>query len=108
MSFPTLRKVFATIAKADNLPELFNRHQDQVQEFNTTINKKPQIDSLTLHSINLTDGYNQVPHTLGKVLTGWTVIDQNAPATIHRYQPSDSTTLFLFSDIVVTISLQVY
>ena len=103
MSFPSLRKLIVN-SDAD-LPQLFNQLQDQISGFFNAVIQKPQLDSIPLSNISLKAGNNQIPHTLGKVLTNWTLGDVTAPAKIYRYAPSNSTTLFLNSDMACTINL---
>jgi hypothetical protein len=63
-----------------------------------------------LQSLVLASGDNVINHKLGKKLTGWYVVGQNASATFYDKQASNSTpqlTLVLNASAAVTISLAV-
>lgn len=106
MSFPSVGPI--VVSQTNQLIAAFNRLMNQIGIFVNYINNKPQLDSINLKNIQLVIGNNQVPHTLGKVLTGWTLTDNTANATIYRYALSTNTTLFLNSSAATTISITVF
>jgi hypothetical protein len=53
-------------------------------------------------------GTNTFNHYLGKQMSGWFIVDQDAKASIYRSQPLNSQSLTLTSDEVVTIALWVF
>ena len=64
-----------------------------------------------LQALVLASGDNVINHKLGKRLTGWFVVGQNASATFYDKQASNSTpqlTLTLNSSAAVTINLAVF
>jgi len=61
-----------------------------------------------LPNIKLINGANTFNHYLGKQMTGWFIIDQDALAEIYRSQPLNSQTLTLTSNAVVTIALWIF
>lgn len=106
MTFPSIDSL--TISGVNQIVSTFNRLTKQLQILSNYLNGKPQLDSLVITNITLVAGNNQISHTLGKVLTGWMVIDITTPSLIGRYAPSNSTTLFLTSSVATTVSLEVY
>jgi hypothetical protein len=56
----------------------------------------------------LIDGNTTFNHYLGKQMTGWILVDQNAAAQIYRSQPLNTQTLTLTSNAVVTVSLWIF
>lgn len=61
-----------------------------------------------LPDTKLINGVNTFNHYLGKQMTGWILVDQNALASIFRSQPLNSQTLTLTSNAEVTVSLWVF
>jgi hypothetical protein len=61
-----------------------------------------------LPNITLKSGANTFNHFLGKQMSGWFVVDQNALASIYRSAPLNSQTLTLTSNAAVTVSLWVF
>jgi hypothetical protein len=61
-----------------------------------------------LPNVKLVNGVNTFNHYLGKQLTGWFIVDQNASASIFRSAPLNSQTLTLTSSALVTVSLWVF
>jgi len=107
MTFPQFNT--QTVSSDSALLQVFNRFQGQISAFVNAINAKPQLDTIALTNINLVIGQNQIPHTLGNTLVGWSLMDiQIASPKLVRYAPSNKTTLFLTSDVVCTVSLLVW
>jgi len=106
MSFPQIGPLI--ISQPNQVVSVFNRLINQIGNLVNYMNGKPQLDSINLTNISLAAGNNQVSHTLGKVLTGWTLTDNTSAATIYRYAPSNNTTLFLNSSVAATISITVF
>jgi hypothetical protein len=66
---------------------------------------------LFLHGLKLAAGPNTIPHTLGRTLTGWTLIRLNAPSLISDDQDSNTepeTYLVLVASAPCTISIMVF
>lgn len=61
-----------------------------------------------LSGIKLISGNTTFNHYLGRQMTGWILVDQNAQAQIYRSQPLNSQTLTLTSDAGVTVSLWIF
>lgn len=106
MSFPIFKKLIVNSDK--DLPQLFNRLQDGITTFFDYISKKQQLDSILLLNLHLNKGTNQISHTLGKVCTGWQIVDIDEPSTIYKYQASNSTMLYLNSSISCNVSILVF
>lgn len=73
------------------------------------INPLNQCEILT--QVHLVIGANTIYHKLGKNLTGWFIVGQNALANIYDKQatnPNINSTLILQSDAVVQINLAVF
>jgi hypothetical protein len=61
-----------------------------------------------LNNIALVSGNNQISHLLGQMQQGWFLTDIDAAATIYRYQPFNSTYLYLNASAPVTVSIGVF
>lgn len=61
-----------------------------------------------LTNVNLINGATTFNHYLGKQVTGWFIVDQDAQALIYRSAPLNSQTLTLTSDAIVTLSLWIF
>jgi hypothetical protein len=61
-----------------------------------------------LTNVKLINGVTTFNHYLGKGMTGWVIVDQDAQAVIHRSQPLNTKTLTLTSDGATTVSLWVF
>jgi hypothetical protein len=89
----------------------FNALVTNLQQIFTTLLGRVQLDSVLLQSVELTTGHNTIPHTLGRTLTGWSAIRQNAAASIYDAQssnPDPQTYLVLVASAPVTVSLEVF
>ncbi len=72
---------------------------------------KVQLDSILLQQVELKVGLNNIPHTLNKVLTGWTITRLRGAASIYDSQDintNKSTYLQLVSDVDVIVDLIVF
>jgi hypothetical protein len=56
----------------------------------------------------LVNGSTMFNHYLGKQMTGWILVDQNALANIYRSAPLNSQTLTLTSSAPCTVSLWIF
>lgn len=56
----------------------------------------------------LVNGSTTFNHYLGKQMSGWIIVDQNAQANIYRSEPLNSQTLTLTSSAVCTVSLWIF
>jgi len=66
------------------------------------------VDGELLQNVTLKNGVNTFNHYLGKQMTGWILVDQNAAASIFRSAPLNSQTLTLTSNAALTVSLWVF
>lgn len=78
---------------------------------------KSQIDPVLASSFNngnllhgnvLAIGSNVIYHKLGKLLTGWFIVDQNAASEIYRSAAKNDSTLTLNSSAIVTVDIYVF
>jgi len=105
MSFPTIQQT--TVSNPAQVIQAFNKLVVQLLAFFSYINSKPQLDSVQILNVSIKSGVNQIPHTLSKVLTNWTITDITSPAVIYRSAPNNKTTLTLTSSAACTINLVV-
>lgn len=79
--------------------------------FNSLL-KRVQLDSTVLQGVTLTIGDNVIPHTLGRTLTGWTVVSNNTAISLFDKQTTTTyntaTYLVLNSSTTATVSLLVF
>ena len=68
----------------------------------------PLNQMVILNGVVLAVGNNTITHGLGRIPTGWIVMDVNAAATIYRSSPFTATTLTLNSSAIATIRLGVF
>jgi len=61
-----------------------------------------------LNGVVLAVGNNVINHGLGRVPTGWIIMDINAAAVIYRNAAFNATTLTLNSSAIATIRLGVF
>lgn len=66
------------------------------------------VQGFLLKNISLINGVTTFNHYLDKQMTGWQVVDQDAPADFFRSQPLNSQTLTLTSDAAVTVNIWVF
>ena len=50
----------------------------------------------------------EIPHSLGQIVQGWILVDNNAASTIHRTQPLNAKTITLQASINSIISIWIY
>lgn len=83
--------------------------QDSLINFFKQFYQKPQLDSLLLRNVSLSSGTNFVPHTLGRVYTGWKIIDINANVSIWRSSiQNNDKFLTLDASGACTVSIEVF
>lgn len=66
------------------------------------------IQGALLTNVNLINGVTIINHYLGKQMSGWLIVDQNASANVFRSAPLNSQTLTLTSNAATTVSLWVF
>lgn len=83
---------------------------DNLQQIFTSLLGRVQLDSVLLQGIALTVGTNTIPHTLGRTLTGWTIVNISGAAQIYAPQPQAmaGSYLTLTCNSNVTVSLLVF
>lgn len=99
---------FRTFRIDDNLT---SRFQDNVSDFTSQLENKPQLDSVILKDIAVVSGSdNFISHKLGRPFQGWQIIDKDAASDF--WQPSGATNKDLFltlqSTANCTISILVF
>lgn len=70
-----------------------------------------QLDSVVLQGISLATGPNTIPHTLGRTLTGWSLVRLDAAAMVYDAQvsnPDPQTYLVLVASAPCTVALEVF
>jgi hypothetical protein len=50
----------------------------------------------------------EIPHSLGQIVQGWILVDNNESAIIHRTQPLNAKTITLQASINSIISIWIY
>lgn len=68
----------------------------------------PLNQMVVLNNVVLAIGNNVITHGLGRVPTGWIIMDINAASTIYRSAAFNATTLTLNSSAIATIRLGVF
>lgn len=68
----------------------------------------PLLDGVHVKNVSLNVGDNQINIRLDRMMQGWFLTDQDAAASIYRSQPINSSTLTLFSDAAVKVSLWIF
>lgn len=94
-----------------SLIRVINALTTNLQQIFTALTKQVQLNSVVLQNISLVVGTNNVPHTLGRTLTGWKIVRQNGLALIFDRQdtnPNPNNYLVLQSDAAVVVSLELY
>lgn len=72
---------------------------------------QPTASAVLLKAVKLTSGANQINHTLGRKLQGWTIVRQRAAATIYDQQDANQypqLTLSLNASAPVTVDILVF
>ena len=81
---------------------------DPVIETTNQLQDLPLNQMVVIDNVVLAIGNNVINHGLGRVPTGWIVMDINAAATIYRSAAFNVTTLTLNSSAIATIRLGVF
>lgn len=68
----------------------------------------PLNQMVVLNNVVLAIGNNVITHGLGRVPTGWIIMDINAASAIYRSAAFNATTLTLNSSAIATIRLGVF
>lgn len=114
MTFKPFKKQFineSNIKDEGGLVRALNNLQVNIAETFQPLISKTQNDSVILLNISLLAGQiNTVNHLLNRKLTGWSIIDLDANATIWRVQKdlNDNLILYLRCSANCTISLEVF
>lgn len=113
MSFPAFtagRKLSDKGATISSLVTAYNALVSNLESIFTSLTTRVQLDSVLLQGIVLQPGSNTIPHTLGRTLTGWSVVNANGAAQIYASQPQAMAVsyLTLVSNAPVTVSLLVF
>ena len=114
MSLPQFVKRFLAESASTttlNVVKGFNQLNGNLDSIFQSLLKRVQLDSVVLQDIPLTAGVNQIPHGLGRTLTGWKVIRLSGAAVIYDQQatnPNPQLYLILNSSIGCNVSLEVY
>lgn len=80
----------------------------QLTNIFTSLSSQAQLSSILLTNIQLQTGNNQIPHTLGKTLTGWQLVRLKGNVQVWDAQdtqsnPTQYLTLFASAPVVVSI-----
>ena len=113
MSFPAFtagRKLADKGATISSLVTAFNSLVSNLESVFTSLTTRVQLDSVLLQGIVLVPGANTISHTLGRTLTGWSIVNANGAAQIYAAQPQSMAVsyLTLVSNARVTVSLLVF
>lgn len=81
---------------------------DPVIETTNQLQDLPLNQMVVIDNVVLAIGNNVINHGLGRVPTGWIIMDINAAATIYRSAAFNVTTLTLNSSAIATIRLGVF
>jgi len=76
-------------------------------EINPVIGFAPN-QGILLKNIELINGVTVINHRLSRQMQGWVLMDIDGPASIHRSQPLNASTLTLTSNSACTIALWVF
>lgn len=101
MSLPTY------ITDDKNLQLLQNQWKSKIDP----LLSRQQNLSRIIPQVSLSTGTNEIPHGLGKDLSGWSLTRQRAAASIYDNQDANTTpqiTLILVSDANVVVDLEVF
>lgn len=99
------------IARVQSKNTELNQVQDNIQRALAPLLGNQVLLGVLLAGIVLKAGVNSVNHTLGRKLTGWTIVRQRAEAQLWDTQDSNPTpnlTLSLNSTAAVTVDLYVF
>lgn len=113
MSFTQLKKQFldeSNVKDSSSLLRALNTLQINIAEAFQPLISKIQNDSILLMDVPLKAGQiNNINHLLNKKLTGWSVMDLNANATIWRVNKTLNQNLILYlqcsQDCVVSLEV---
>ena len=84
----------------------YNSLITNLQQIFSSLLKKTQLDSIVLTNIQLSAGINVIPHTLGRTLSGWSLVRQRGIAPLV-YDEQDSTTYNTSTYLVLNSSAAV-
>jgi len=113
MSFPsfTAGGKLADSSQTKTIARTYNALVANIQAIFTNLLARGQLDSVILGGIDLALGPNTIQHTLGRTLTGWSIVRLDAAASIYDMQasnPDPGTYLVLYASAPATISLEVF
>lgn len=81
---------------------------DPVIDSVNSLQEMPLNNIVILNNVALAIGNNVITHGLGKIPTGWIILDVNAATTIYRSAAFNLTTITLNSSAVATVKLGVF
>ena len=100
-----------TTTTVQQLVRVLNKLSANLDQIFTYLKTKNQLDTIQLTNISLIVGTNQIPHTLGKTLTGWYITRLRSYANIYDTQDNNSnkkTYLQLVSDAETVVDILVF
>jgi hypothetical protein len=104
-------KQVASNSTSTTISKTLNDLHTNLNQIFTSLLSKVQLNSILLTNVQLVAGSNQFPHTLGKKLTGWSIVRQRASSSIYDAQDTQSnpqTYLTLVSSANVTVDILVF
>jgi hypothetical protein len=105
------KQTLGTNAAAADCVRVLNVMNANLADLFGGIASQPQSGSILLQSISLASGSNQIAHTLGRTLTGWTLTRCRANATVYDAQdsqPLPSTYLTLVASAPAVVDILVF
>jgi len=95
----------------DPVIETTYTNEQNISTLDTEVNALqalPLNQMVVLNGVVLAVGNNVINHGLGRVPTGWIIMDINAASVIYRNAAFNATTLTLNSSAIATIKLGVF
>lgn len=113
MSFPAfvVQKLSENTQDSKSIVRVINQQADNLNSIFQYSKNKIQADSVLLQQVSLVVGVNNIPHTLNRVLTGWSITRKRGPADIYDTQDTNTNKqvyLQLVSDVAVVVDLLVF
>jgi hypothetical protein len=107
-----IKQIVSSNSTSTQLVKVLDSLINNLNDIFTAILKKEQLDSVILQQVNIVVGLNQIPHTLGRTLTGWKVTRiRNGYCMLYDVQennPSTDRYLYLISANAGTVDLEVF
>lgn len=100
-----MKRRFSPLRTGD---QLLDRVQETIRSALSEVEECPVIGGVYLEEVELANGAETtVPHTLGRIPTGWTVCDSTAAATVYRNSWSTED-IVLTASAATTVKLLVF